>query len=239
MRCLMLARPVPISHRAGRIALLPFLLLQLGLVISVTGQAVAVPVIGVAKQATATTDLGGGLFETMVTITIENLGDENLSTVQIKDDLVDTFPAPATYSVTVGPTTTGGLTANGSYDGSSDINLLVGTDSLLIGATATVSFTVQFQTNGATPPFLNRATATAEGPAADPTTDDSDDGTDPDPDGDGNPNEAGENDPTPIGIPPTAVPAVSPIGLGLLATLLIGAAAGSVTREGKDRQITV
>ena len=213
----------PMIPASLRWRMIPVLLLTLGLVLSMAGQAVAGPVIGVAKQATVPTPLGGGLFETMVTLTVENLGDENLSTVQIQDDLVNVFFAPATYSVTFGPTTTGGLTANGSFDGSSDINLLAGTDSLLIGATATASFAVQYQTNGATPPFFNTATATAEGPAADPTNDTSDDGTDPDPDGDGDPNEAGENDPTPIGSAPQ-VPGLSPIGLGMLATLLVGAA---------------
>ena len=93
------------------------------------------------------------------------------------------------------------MTANGSYDGASNANLLVGTDSLLIGAKATISITIQYTPNGETPPFFNSATATARG-TTDPTSDISDDGTDPDPDGDGNPNEAGENDPTPVDVAP-------------------------------------
>ena len=83
----------PLVTASLRRRALPLLLLTLGLVIYATGQAVAGPVIGVAKQATASTPLGGGLFETTVTITVENLGDENLSSLQVMDNLaISEFP---------------------------------------------------------------------------------------------------------------------------------------------------
>ena len=58
---------------------------------------------------------------------------------------------------------------------------------------------------------------------SDETEDFSDNGTDPDPDGDGDPNEAGENDPTPIDVAP-AIPTLPTVAFGLLATLLIASA---------------
>jgi uncharacterized repeat protein (TIGR01451 family) len=79
--------------------------------------------------------------------------------------------------------------------------LLAGTDTLAVGATATVTLNIRFDPNGATGPFNNSATASATSPGsstAGNVTDTSDDGSDPDTDGDGNPDEAGENDVTPI-----------------------------------------
>ncbi len=158
---------------------------------------IEVPVVGVAKQASVTTSLGGGLFETTLTFIVENLGNVALSSVQLSDDLDSTFSAPATYSVSAGPASAG-FTANGGFNGSGDTNLLAGTDTLAIGATATISVTLQFAPNGAAGPFSNTAVASGQSPGGTPTTDTSDDGADPDPDGDGNPDEPGENDSTPI-----------------------------------------
>ena len=81
---------------------------------------------------------------------------------------------------------TGTLTANASYDGSGDTNLLVsGSSPLAIGATATISITVRFSPNGEAGPFNNTALASGEGPAGGPATDSSDNGTDQDPNGNG------------------------------------------------------
>jgi len=118
-------------------------------------------------EATPSNPLGAGVYDTTFTFTIENLGDANLLNVQIIDDLSNAFFAPATFLVVGGVSTTGGLSANGTFDGAGDMNLLVGTDSLLINTLATVSFTVQFTPNGAGTPFFNEATASADGRVTD------------------------------------------------------------------------
>ncbi|NIQ18622.1 MAG: hypothetical protein GTN95_00120, partial [Gammaproteobacteria bacterium] len=105
--------------------------------------------------------------------------------------------APATFSIQVAPAS-GTLTVNAGFDGNADPNLLAGTDTLAVGDTATITFTVRFDPNGLTGPFNNVANASGESEPATATADASDDGVDPDPDGDGDPTEAGENDPTPI-----------------------------------------
>ena len=56
-----------------------------------------IPVLGVAKQAAATVDNGDGTFDSAITITVENLGNVNLSSLQVADNLTATFPAPATF----------------------------------------------------------------------------------------------------------------------------------------------
>ncbi len=161
------------------------------------------PVIGVAKAATVT-DFGNanpnagavtpGVVE--LTFTVENLGDVNLSSLSLVDDLNATFGA-GNYTVTSGPTVAGSttVTASTTYDGGSDTELLGAGSSLDIGETATVTLTVNVTAPGA---YTNQATATGTGPGGAVTTDLSDDGANPDSDGDGVANEAGENDPTPI-----------------------------------------
>ncbi len=158
----------------------------------------AVPVIGVAKQVTGMTDLGGGLWDVSLVFAVENLGSAALTDVQVTDDLASTFPAPVTFSIQAGPVASGTLTANGGFNGSGDINLLnAAASTLATGASDSVSLTVRFNLNGATGPFSNIAQATADSSAG-TTSDTSDNGADPDTDRDGEPDEPGENDPTPI-----------------------------------------
>ncbi len=157
------------------------------------------PVIGISKEAGTVSDLGGGTYQVDLTFTVENLGNVALSNVQVTDDLTATFGSPATFAVSSGPNATGTLTANGSYDGDTDQNLLnAGSSSLPFGATETITVTVQFTPNGAADPFYNTGVASGEGPSGGTTTDDSDDGADPDPNGNGDPTEPGEDDPTEI-----------------------------------------
>jgi uncharacterized repeat protein (TIGR01451 family) len=164
----------------------------------------APPVIGLAKRLTSVTDLGGGVLDVGMEFLVENHSVVvALSDVQVSDDLDATFPPPSTYTIQVGPGTTGTLTANPSFDGSGDPNLLVpDTSSLAPGAFGTISVTVRVTLNGTDGPFFNSATATGEGPTGVPTTDVSDDGTDPDPNGNDDPGDPGENDPTVIPVPP-------------------------------------
>ena len=155
--------------------------------------------IGVAKNLDSITDAGAGLFDATFTITVENLGNVDLSNVQVAEDLAATFPAPATFTLT--SVTSVGLSVDAGFTGTAPTtNLLVGNDSLAPAQVETIVLVVQFDPNGATG-FNNQVTASGETPSGATVTDTSDDGTEPDADGDGNGNEAGENDPTPINIP--------------------------------------
>ena len=143
------------------------------------------PVLGVAKAATAAIDATGfpGEFLTTITLTLVNLGDVEIRNVQVTDLLTDTFPEPpVTFEVTSAPSSTT-LTPNAGFDGTVGLgsNVLAGTDTLAAGATATVSFTVRFNPNGATGPFLNTAVAAGTSPAGTPVTDSSVPDATPDP----------------------------------------------------------
>jgi uncharacterized repeat protein (TIGR01451 family) len=157
------------------------------------------PLLGVAKAATAAIDAPGfpGEFLTTITLTLRNYGDVELRNVQVTDVLSATFPAPVTYVVTAAPSSAT-LSGNALFDGTAGAgaNVLAGSDTLAAGATATVSFTVRFNPNGETGPFLNSAVGSGTSPAGTTVTDDSFPGTNPDGDGDGDPTD--DAAPTPI-----------------------------------------
>ena len=157
-----------------------------------------VPSIGVAKEAGVTTVNGDGTFTVPITITVENLGTEALNNVQVTDSLTAEFgtfqallvnvDAPGEY--TVANIASAALTENSGFNGSTNQNLLSGTDTLGIGVTATVTFDLTFFPDFANAPFTNQAVATGTGAnSGQPTTDNSTNGTDPDPNGDNNSSE--------------------------------------------------
>ena len=167
------------------------------------------PVIGAAKQAGAVVDNSDGTFTVPFAVVVENFGNVPLHDVQVTD-LLSSFGTfngisalgPGQYNVTT-PTVSGLsggaviASANSSYDGASDSDLLVVTagDVLPIGATAQISFSVTFFPDAGASNFSNQANASADivedgNPDGD-TTDLSTDGIDPDgSDGDDNPDES-------------------------------------------------
>ncbi len=165
---------------------------------TVTG---TVPIIAVAKAATVT-PVSAGVFDVAYTLLLRNLsGASTAFDAQVSDSLAATFPGPATFAVQAAPVATGGgLVGNPGFTGSGVNSLLNGTADLAPNGTSTITFTVRVTTNGAGGPFNNTATATAAtvdgGPVT--TTDLSDNGLNVDANNNGNPNEAGENDPTPV-----------------------------------------
>lgn len=128
-----------------------------------TVTAIGTASLGVTKTAGMVSDIGGGQFQTTYTVEVENLGTANLENVSVTDDLSAAFPAPATFSVSSGPTASGTLAANGSYDGSVDTDLVVpGSSTLAAGASSTITYTVQFDPNGLAGPFTNTADGSAD-----------------------------------------------------------------------------
>jgi len=196
------------------------------------------PQVGVAKRVSSgPTAHGDGTFSATFEMVIEALGDFPLWDLQVTDDLTtefgtlvtDTPDAPGEYAVTSAPAITaenpGGappnsdLTANPDFDGGTDQDLLAlnSGDSVDVGATVTLGFTIRFYPAVGKIVYENQAVAEADsredGTTGGDTDDDSDDGLDPDPDGDDNPNETDsgctsdptgancEDDPTTLTLP--------------------------------------
>ena len=178
------------------------------------------PAIGAAKASSSPVGNGNGTFDVTYTVNVENLGDVELFDVQVTDDLTSAFGTavattgevdmPGEYTISAGPTITSNaanpVSANSSFDGSGDTNLMnvAGGGSLDVAETVTVEFTVVFFPDVANNPYANQATAmgdtAADGTADGDVSDPSDAGTDPDPDGDGDPDETGENDLTTLSL---------------------------------------
>lgn len=201
------------------------------------------PSLAIAKQINgAVTDNGNGTYTVPFRLVVENLGNTPMTSVQVADDLAAAFPAPATVvSVTSVVTSVisgvGTLSANGSYNGVGDTNLLTSASSSLnAGAVGQIDFIVTFNPNGLPGPFFNQSTATGTTTLGGSFVDASDDGADPDTDGDGLGNEPGtgcpstvastncENDPTSI-----TFGSVNAIGLAKQATNLVDNGNGTYT----------
>jgi uncharacterized repeat protein (TIGR01451 family) len=153
------------------------------------------PVIGVAKTIGAITPLDGGRFRVTYDIAAENLGNVNLSDVELTENLNDTFD-PGTFSVT--SVTSSELTTNNNYNGTTNTNLLASGNTLEVAQTANVQLVIEVTPSNLNQDYTNQVQGTGTSPGGETVIDDSDNGFPSDPDGDGNPNEPGENDPTPL-----------------------------------------
>ena len=165
-----------------------------------------IPVIGAAKDLVGTeaTDNNDGTFTASYQIIVQNMGNVALNNVQVTENLVETFPTPATFTVddkrsltdgTGGQNTT--LNVSATFDGNANTNLLEAGQTLGVGQTAAFQITVTFDPNDSTGPFNNTAVATGTSPDGIPIDDDSQDGLDPDIDNDG-PSDDGDPTPTPL-----------------------------------------
>lgn len=153
-------------------------------------------VVGLAKSVSVPTLTSEGFTKMTFTFTAKNYGTNNVNNIQITDDLVYAFPAPATYVITEGKTT-GNLIFNTSFDGTNDQNLLASGSKLESGVTQQVSITVIVNPHGKPGAFKNSALIIGKSDDGLITYSDvSDEGTNPDGNGNGNPTDDGENDPT-------------------------------------------
>uniref|UniRef100_UPI003BF851D9 tandem-95 repeat protein n=1 Tax=Rubrolithibacter danxiaensis TaxID=3390805 RepID=UPI003BF851D9 len=161
-----------------------------------------VPVLGLAKAASEPKLEANGSYTVSYKITVKNLGKLALTDVEIKDDLVKTFPAPMQFSILGNVKATGKLEANSSYNGRSVTDLLSGNSTLDIGKSDTVSFTVNIIPNKNFGIFNNVALGSAECSDNQKTTDISTNGSNPDPDNDTSPE---ERIPTPVVLKNTTI----------------------------------
>lgn len=176
------------------------------------------PEIGVAKRLAGITREGGTIYTVVFEIQVVNLGNVPLAGVQVTEDLAVTFAEAASFSVT--SLTSAELTVNPNFDGAGDTALLAGGNSLAVGASGTITLTLQVDSGGEQGPYTNQVQATGTSPGTQVVTDISQDGDDVDPDDDG---DADDNDePTVFDLPLSVVeiPTVGEWGLMLLAGLL-------------------
>ena len=102
-------------------------------------------VINVVKASGSVEAVSSTVYKVPYTVTVQNTGSIPDRNVQITENLAQTFSAGnPTLSIVAGPTVTSGTaTANTAFDGTNDFQLLSGTNTLAVGASVTVGFTVQ------------------------------------------------------------------------------------------------
>ncbi|WP_333809764.1 beta strand repeat-containing protein, partial [Flavobacterium sp.] len=141
------------------------------------------PSIGIAKAVTSgPTNNGDGSYTLTYTIKVKNTGDVQLNNVQVTDNLASTFSG-ATFSVT--SLTSAGLSVNTSYNGSSNINLLTGSNTLAIGSEQTIVLTVTVTPATNLGSFNNTAIGNAQSTSGTSVSDNSTNGNDVDPENNG------------------------------------------------------
>ena len=155
------------------------------------------PVVGIAKKATVA-DNGDGTFDVTLLFTVKNYSKASAANIQIRDNLADLY-AQTTLAPSDITLTSGDFTVSTTYNGTTDVNLLAGTDTLGAGATGTVTMNIAgIAATSTEVEVYNTAIVTGDDPRTGRpiVPDESTDGEDPDPDGDGNPHN--NNTPTPI-----------------------------------------
>lgn len=158
--------------------------------------------IGVAKAATTPELQSDGSYNVKFIITVQNMGNDTLRNIKVTDDLTATFPSPAIFAVTGMPSVSGTLQPNSSYNGRTDIDLVISPSSMLdTGATATITFTVNvIIPMGSQNTYYNFAVGRGNGNGGVLTSDTSTNGYDPDPNHNGKPNDSTEKTATPVNI---------------------------------------
>ncbi len=186
------------------------------------------PVLGLAHAAA----VNGSLVT--LDYYLENLGNVDLANVALVSNLDTVFGSG--WAIETAPTLVdnpGTLTLNAAYDGSSDTGL-ISSGSLAYGETAQIRLVVRVSIltdqGSGLGVYSSQPQASADGPSTS-TSDLSDNGTNPDPDDDGNPDEAGENDATPITVAQNPVIALIKnveVGENILAIQIVAVNIGNV-----------
>ena len=155
------------------------------------------PLIGLAKSAADPVMQSDGSYDITYTLTVKNMGNVDLSQLQIVDDLTKAFSS-LKFKVKGVPVVNGAsLTGNPLFDGNTDKNLLTSNGTLPQGRSATVAFTVNVELAGAVGSYFNSATASGIGQGI-TVTDISTPGSNPDPNNNGNPADPSEGDATTV-----------------------------------------
>jgi gliding motility-associated-like protein/uncharacterized repeat protein (TIGR01451 family) len=173
------------------------------------------PIIGSAKSVSTPTYNPDNTISLSYKIVVKNHGNISINNVSVGDNLLNTFPGPASFSVVSPPvlnSSTGSqltLDANFTGSGSNTLITIPSTSSLSVGRTDTILFTVKIKLNGSVGPFNNSAIVSGSNGTL-TTIDVSTNGNNPDPSGNGNPSSSN--------IPTTFTPSIVKIGLAKAAS---------------------
>ena len=129
------------------------------------------PAIGVALAVDNIVKHGDGdsvSYDVTYKITVKNVGNVPLTNVAVADSITGHIGLPSTFSVVGAPTVNAGstLVPNGSYNGTSDKNILGSGSSLAVGAEEVVLVTVNIKPNGNNGPFSGSVVASGNGSGA-------------------------------------------------------------------------
>ena len=119
------------------------------------------PVLTLDKRVTAgPTDQGSRQFALTYTLVVGNDGNGPLNELQLVDDLDATFATATGWTLGDVELTSGSCSLATSFDGDGATNLFVGTDTLAVGQSCTVTIDVVVQAGSAAGSFTNTAQAT-------------------------------------------------------------------------------
>ncbi|MES2762886.1 MAG: gliding motility-associated C-terminal domain-containing protein [Bacteroidota bacterium] len=155
--------------------------------------------IGVAKSGIVSEVLADKTLDVTYTITVKNLGNDTIRFVQVFDTL--NIPSPAQYTIKSGPSASGSLSANGNYNGVTDIGMLdANLSKLAPGQIETITLILNITPNDVKS-ITNIAIGAGFGTDGGIVRDSSNTGTEADPNGNGDATEPGENVPTVLELP--------------------------------------
>ncbi|MFM8450106.1 MAG: DUF11 domain-containing protein, partial [Haliscomenobacter sp.] len=153
------------------------------------------PQIGVAKTISAgPVNNHDGTYTLSYQIFVENTGDVALSNIRVKDSLAIVFANATSFQV-LGVTATGTLTANSSFNGNSNVELLTG-GTLAVGARESITLQIKVTPGLVLGTYNNKALGSGTSPKGASVTDYSQNGTAVDPDSDNQTSD--NNQPTPL-----------------------------------------
>lgn len=182
-----------------------------GTVYSASDMATVVSGIGAAKKLISATPTGtANQYDVVYDIYVQNYGNMDITNVQVTDDFTAINGAANVTNVTTSfmGATPAGITLNSSFNGNSNKNLLTGTGTLPNYPVANNHFTIRISCRLSNIQqgklYLNSATATAKDFNNNTLTDISTNGSKPDLNSNDKPDDAGEDQPTPLLIAVTA-----------------------------------
>lgn len=146
--------------------------------------------LGIAKDVSAATLNSDGTYNVTYTLVAKNYDTAPLTNIVLTENLVATFPAPATFTVISAPVVASintSLVLNAGFDGSITTGITNALSILPAGKSDTIVFSVKVTANGTFGPFKNSVLGEALTSLSLTVRDSSNTGMDPDPDNDGNP----------------------------------------------------